>query len=98
MTALTTGFDNADDLSPDEPVTTKEGWRRFVDHQPTPPVIPPADEFTTLPARARAELVQARRDYHSDLPLAHTPTMKTLLTTGRLLIQLNRGQISARRA
>jgi hypothetical protein len=97
MTALTTGFDDTDDLAPDEPVTTKEGWRRFVEHQPVLPVLPPVDELAALPARARAELVQARRDYHSDLPLAHTPTMKTLLTTGRLLIQLNRGQISARR-
>ena len=23
----------------DEPLTTKEGWRRFVDHQPQPPVL-----------------------------------------------------------
>jgi hypothetical protein len=97
MTAQTTHDGDTDNLTPDEPVTTKEGWRRFVDHQPTPPITPPAEEFAALPARAPAELAQARRDYHSDLPLAHTPTMKTLLTTRRLLIQLNRGQISARR-
>lgn len=97
MTSLLTGLGDADDLVPDEPVTTKEGWRRFVDHQPVPPVIPPADELAKLPARARAELLQARRDYHSDLPLAHTPTMRKLLTTGRLLVQLNRSQVSARR-
>lgn len=85
------------ELVPDESLTTKEGWNRFVDHQPTAPVVPSADELAKLPARTRAEFVQARRDYHSDLPLAHTPTLRKLLTTGRLLVQLNRGQISARR-
>ena len=97
MTDLLPGFDDINDLAPDEPVTTKEGWRRFVAHQPTPPEVPPSEELARLSARHRALLVQARRDYHSDLPLAHTPTMRELLTAGRLLIQLNRGQISARR-
>jgi hypothetical protein len=97
MTALQAELDNADELAPDESLTTKEGWRKFVEHQPTAPVLPAAAELAALPARARAELVQARRDYHSDLPLAHTPVMRKLLTTGRLLVQLNRGQISARR-
>ncbi|HET6285837.1 MAG TPA: ATP-binding protein [Amycolatopsis sp.] len=86
-----------EDLVPDEPLTTKEGWRRFVAHQPTPPAALTADGLAELPSRTRAELLQARRDYHSDLPLAATPTMRKLLTSGRLLIQLNRGQISARR-
>lgn len=84
-------------LVPDESLTTKEGWHRFVDHQPAAPLTPPAGELAKLSARARAEAIQARRDYHSDLPLAHTPTMRRLLATGRLLVQLNRGQISARR-
>jgi DNA transposition AAA+ family ATPase len=37
------------------------------------------------------------RDYHADLPLANTPTIQKVISTGRLLIQLNRRQISARR-
>lgn len=97
MTGLLTGLDDVEQLTPDESLTTKEGWRQFVDHQPAASTIPPADELAALPARTRAELAQARRDYHSGLPLAHTPTMRKLLTTGRLLVQLNRGQISARR-
>lgn len=90
-------LDDVEQLAPDESLTTKEGWRRFVTHQPTPPVFPDAAELAALSPRARAALVQARRDYHSDLPLAHTPVMRKLLATGRLLVQLNRGQISARR-
>lgn len=86
-----------DELVPDEPVTTKEGWRRFVENQPEPPAILRAEALADLPPRKRAELLQARKDYHSDLPLAATPIMRQLMATGRLLIQLNRGQISARR-
>ncbi|GAA2681478.1 MULTISPECIES: TniB family NTP-binding protein [Actinosynnema] len=97
MTTLQAELDHVDQLAPDESLTTREGWRRFVEHQSAPPVLPTAAELTALSARARAELVQARRDYHSDLPLAHTPVIRKLLTTGRLLVQLNRGQISARR-
>lgn len=97
MTTLQAELDNADQLAPDDSLTTKEGWRRFVDHQPSPPNLPAGTEVATLSARQRAEQTQVRRDYHSDLPLAHTPVMRKLLTTGRLLVQLNRGQISARR-
>jgi putative transposase len=97
MTGLLTGLDGVEQLPPDESLTTKEGWRRFVTHQPAPPVFPDAAELAALTPRALATLVQARRDYHSDLPLAHTPVMRKLLATGRLLVQLNRGQISARR-
>lgn len=90
-------LNDVEQLAPDEPLTTKEGWRRFVTHQPTPPVFPNAAELTAFSARVRAVLVQARRGYHSDLPLAYTQVMRKLLATGRLLVQLNRGQISARR-
>uniref|UniRef100_UPI003F495C21 TniB family NTP-binding protein n=1 Tax=Amycolatopsis sp. CA-096443 TaxID=3239919 RepID=UPI003F495C21 len=94
MTSLL--HDDAEEPVAEEP-TTKEGWRRFVAHQPEAPAILTAAGLAELPARERARLLQARKDYHSDLPLAATPTMRQLLTTGRLLIQLNRGQISARR-
>src|SRR6476646_11995340 len=45
--------------------------------------------------RARHE--DRLRDYHADLPLVNTPTIQKVISTGRLLIQLNRRQISARR-
>jgi hypothetical protein len=86
-----------DVLNPDEPPTTKEGWRRFVDYQPEPP---PALDPAGLPApgrRKRAAHEEARRDYHAELPLVNTPTIRQVLSTGRLLVQLNRRQVSARR-
>ncbi len=57
----------------------------------------PAEQHSALPARARAADDEARRDYHADLPLVNTPTVAKVIATGRLLIQLNRRQISARR-
>jgi hypothetical protein len=35
----------------DEPLTTKEGWRRFVDHQPHPPVLLGATGLARLSPR-----------------------------------------------
>jgi Bacterial TniB protein len=86
-----------DEAGPDEPLTTKEGWRRFVDHQPQPPELLSAAALGGLSARDRAAYDDARRDYHCDLPLVSTPTIRQVITTSRLLIQLNRHQVSARR-
>jgi hypothetical protein len=84
-------------LDPDDPLTTKEGWRRFVNYQPEPPVDLTAAQQLALSGRRRAEHDEARRDYHAELPLANTPTIRQVLGTGRLLVQLNRRQVSARR-
>ncbi len=90
-------FDADDELVVDEPLTTKEGWRRFVVHQADTPAAPSPAALLALAADARAELDEARRDYHAQLPLVNTPIIRQVLSTGRLLIQLNRRQISARR-
>jgi hypothetical protein len=93
--ALHDALDDA--LSPDDPPTTKEGWRRFVDYQPEPPAVLTGAELLALTVRQRAAHDEARRDYHAALPLVNTPTIRQVLSTGRLLVQLNRRQISARR-
>jgi hypothetical protein len=85
-----------DALSPDDPPTTKEGWRRFVDYQPEPPPVLTGAELLALTSQQRAAYDEARRDYHAALPLVNTPTIRQVLSTGRLLVQLNRRQISAR--
>src|SRR5437762_1107058 len=84
-------------LTTDKPLTTKEGWRRFVER---PPAIPdPHDPATVelLTAAERDAYDEARRAYHADLPLANTPTIQKVIATARLLVQLNRNQVSARR-
>jgi hypothetical protein len=81
----------------DDPLTTKDGWRRFVDHQPHPPALHTAAELARLSPGERADYDAARRGYHADLPLVNTPTIQKVISTSRLLVQLNRKQVSARR-
>ncbi|PJE03282.1 AAA family ATPase [Mycobacterium haemophilum] len=81
----------------DEPLTTKEGWRRFVDRQP---IAPEGHNPATLDLLTEAErdmVNETRRAYHADLPLANTPTIQKVISTARLMLQLNRNQVSARR-
>ena len=84
------------EVPPDNPLTTKEGWRTFVGHAPQPPQLTRA-ELLALPRARRNTEQDRRRDYHADLPLVNTPTIQKVISTGRLLVQLNRRQISARR-
>ena len=81
----------------DEPLTTKEGWRRFVDRQPQPPALLAAAGLARLSPRDRDRYDEVRREYHADLPLVNTPTIQKVISTSRLLVQLNRKQVSARR-
>lgn len=80
-----------------EPLTTKEGWRRFVDRQPALPDEHNPATVELLSAQDRDAHDEARRVYHADLPLANTPTIQKVISTARLLVQLNRNQVSARR-
>lgn len=79
-----------DTLTPDDPPTTKEGWRRFVDYQPEPPAALTAEQLLALTRAQRAAHDEARRQYHAELPLVNTPIIRQMLGTGRLLVQLNR--------
>src|SRR5262249_52424069 len=101
------------DVPPDNPLTTKEGWGAFVRHTPARPPReggapsarhPPAplallssENLAALPPRRGADHDQPLRDSHAALPLVNPPTIQKVISTGRLLVQLNRRQISARR-
>ncbi|HTW04514.1 MAG TPA: ATP-binding protein [Streptosporangiaceae bacterium] len=84
-------------LRADDPLTTKEGWRRFAEHQPQPPELASPAELEAMTAAGRGEYDEARKDYHADLPMVNTPVIQKVIATSRLLIQLNRHQVSARR-
>jgi hypothetical protein len=94
---LDSAGDDAEDAAADEPLTTKEGWRRFVDRQPTAPDLHNPATVELLTPSDRDAYEEARRVYHADLPLANTPTIQKVISTARLLVQLNRNQVSARR-
>jgi hypothetical protein len=88
---------NTIEVPPDSPLTTKEGWAAFVRHTPQPPQSLTASPLMAMSPKDRARHEDRLRDYHADLPLVNTPTIQKVISTGRLLIQLNRRQISARR-
>ena len=70
------------ELPADEPLTTKEGWRRFVDYHPDPPTQLDLVAVMALSRRERAALDDARRDYHGQLPLVNTQTIRQVLSAG----------------
>jgi hypothetical protein len=71
-------------LLADEPLTTKEGWARFVSRRPTPPDGDLDDD-------------EARIDYLSELVMVNTPAVAEVVACARRLVLLNRRQMSARR-
>ena len=75
------------------PLTTREGWRAFVDADTDVPTLSPA----SASADQKAADDQARLDYHARLVVVATPTIRQVFAAGRRLILLNRHQISARR-
>ena len=75
-----------------EPLTTKEGWARFVDAEPVAaPDLTPQERD-----EARAAYEEARLDYHTQLAVVATPAIRQVTSTGRRLMLLNRHQVSAR--
>ena len=83
---------NTIEVPPDSPLTTKEGWAAFVRHTPQPPQSLTASPLMAMSPKDRARHEDRLRDYHADLPLVNTPTIQKVISTGRLLIQLNRRQ------
>ncbi len=79
-----------------EPLTTKEGWARWVEQaEPLPPVL--RDDWQQLPAAERAVYDDARLTYHSHMIVVNTPVIQDIIKVVRRLLVLNRQQISARR-
>ena len=81
----------------DEPLTTKEGWRRFVDHQPHRRCCSTRRRWRGCRRASGPTTTRPAASYHADLPLVNTPMIRKVISTSRLLIQLNRNQVSARR-
>jgi len=83
------------DPPPDEPLTTKEGWARWLQQTRQPPEL--CARPGELSPAARAEYVDERLSYHSDLIVVNTPTVQDVIRSVRRLLVLNRRQVSARR-
>lgn len=79
------------------PLTTKDGWKRFVDDTRACPQMLPLPAFKALSEEDLIAYNEPRLDYHSRLVVVATPTVRDVFTTGRRLVLLNRHQISGRR-
>jgi Bacterial TniB protein len=91
------GRDPDGDQPARQPLTTKEGWQRFVQAAPVAPPLLPIEQWQNLQGPQRAAYDQARIDHHARLVVVKTPTIRQVIHTGRQLVLLNRHQISARR-
>jgi len=81
----------------DHPLTTKEGWARFVtEHLDAPALLTPS-ALQQLTESQRAQYDTVRDHYHARLVIVSTPTIRHVAATGRKRILLNRFQHSARR-
>jgi hypothetical protein len=80
-----------------EPTMTLTGWRRFVDAPPATLDLLPEPAWQALPDADRAAYDETRINYHSELVVVATSTVREVAHQGRLLTLLNRREISARR-
>jgi hypothetical protein len=78
-----------------EPLTTKEGWRRFIDAADHPPEL--SDAQASSQTTTQVSHAEARLSYHSRLAVVATPTVSQVALAGRRLMVLNRHEVSARR-
>jgi hypothetical protein len=80
-----------------EPTVTLSGWRRFVDSPPASFTPLPQQQWQQLTDEARGRYDEARINYHSEMVVVATSTVREVARQGRLLTFLNRREISARR-
>jgi hypothetical protein len=80
-----------------EPTMTLTGWRRFVDSAPASFDLLAGGQWQALPGEQRGRYDEARINYHSELVVVATSTVREVARQGRLLTLLNRREISARR-
>ncbi|HEU5266551.1 MAG TPA: ATP-binding protein [Jatrophihabitans sp.] len=80
-----------------EPTMTLTGWRRFVDSPPATFAPLPDEQWQQLTEQARGRYDEARINYHSEMVVVATSTVREVARQGRLLTFLNRREISARR-
>jgi hypothetical protein len=80
-----------------EPTMTLTGWRRFIDSPPASFDLLDDQQWQALSGQQRGRYDEARINYHSELVVVATSTVREVARQGRLLTMLNRREISARR-
>ena len=80
-----------------EPTMTLTGWRHFVGSAPASFDLLASEQWQALSGGQRGRYDEARINYHSELVVVATSTVREVARQGRLLTMLNRREISARR-
>ncbi len=80
-----------------QPTTTLEGWRRFVEADPSGLALLPHDEWQALSDAARAGYDEARIAHHAELVVVTTSAIQEITNEGRLLTLMNQRENGARR-
>lgn len=85
------------DAEANRQLTTLEGWRKFLDDPPAPPVLLAPAELKRLPENEWALYDEDRLDHHARMLVVSTSFVEKTVVCGRRLILLNRHAVSARR-
>lgn len=80
-----------------EPPTTLAGWRHFVDKDTAAFQLASPKVWEIMGDRVRNSYNERRIDYHSELQVVRTSTVREVAHQGRLLTLLNRREHGARR-
>jgi AAA domain len=80
-----------------EPTMTLAGWRRFVDTPAAGFELLPGQRWAALSGQDKEAYDEARLNYHSEMIIVATSTIREVARQGRLLTLLNRREVSARR-
>jgi hypothetical protein len=80
-----------------QPTTTLEGWRRFVDADPSGLALLPDEEWRALDDAGRAGYDEARIAHHAELVVVTTSAIQEITSEGRLLTLMNQRENGARR-
>jgi hypothetical protein len=97
---VVTGLSDLPDAQADDrrhPTMTLTGWRRFVDAVPAGFDLLPEEHWRVLSEEDRSSYDEARINYHSEMAVVATSTIRDVAKQGRLLTLLNRRETSARR-
>ena len=79
------------------PTTTLEGWRSFINADPSELTLLPRDQWEALDERDRRDYDEARIAHHAELVVVTTSAIQEITGEGQMLVLMNQREIGARR-
>ena len=79
------------------PTTTLEGWRSFVNADPSELALLAPDKWQALGERDRRDYDDARIAHHAELVVVSTSAITEITAEGQMLVLMNQREIGARR-